>query len=49
MWKCWGSEPMAKKEFLRQKGDFIIAQGQDLWTERAALGLWRAADFILSV
>ena len=36
-------ELMAKKEFLKmslvQKGDFIKAQGQDPWAERAALGL----------
>ena len=36
---------MAKKEFLKtslvQKGDFIKAQGQDLWAGRAALGTMR--------
>ena len=47
--KFWGDggflELTAKKEFLKmslvQKGDFIKAQGLDLWAERAALGLWR--------
>ena len=35
---------MAKKEFLKtslvQKGSFIKAQGQYLWAERDAPGLW---------
>ena len=39
----WSPELTAKKEFLKmslvQKGDFIKAWGQDLWAERAALGL----------
>ena len=43
---------MAKKEFLKmslvQKGNFIKAWGQDLWAERAALGLWRVNDCIPS-
>ena len=36
-----GSEPMAKKEFLKRRKRVIIikARGQDLWAERAALGL----------
>ena len=38
-----GLELTVKKEFLKkslvQKGEFIKAQGQDLWAERAALGL----------
>ena len=42
-WSDGGLEPMAKKEFLRhiwsKKGDFIKALEQDLWAERAALGL----------
>ena len=37
----WGLELTAKKEFLKtslvQKGDFIKAQGQDLWAVRAVL------------
>lgn len=38
----WGSELTANKEFLSlvQKDGFLNAQGQDLWTERAALGSW---------
>ena len=44
-------ELTAKKEFLKmslvQKGDFIKAQGQDLWVERAALGLCRVTAYIL--
>ena len=38
-----GLELTVKKEFLKkslvQKGEFIKAQGQDLWAESAALGL----------
>ena len=42
-WNGGGSELMDKKDFLKtslvQKGDFIRAWGQDLWAERATLGL----------
>ena len=38
-----GSKLKANKEFLKtslvEKGDFIKAQGQDLWAGRAALGV----------
>ena len=44
-------EQMAKKEFLRhfqcKKVVFIKAQGQDLWAQRVALGLWGAIDYTL--
>ena len=47
----WGSEPTAKKEFLKtslvQKGDFLKALGQDPWAERAALGSWIKTGYIL--
>ena len=35
------------KTSLVQKGGFIIAQGQNSWMERAALGLWGAIDYKL--
>lgn len=43
MRKCWGSERMVKKEFLKplqcKKSGFIKAQGRDLQEQRAVLGL----------
>ena len=31
---------------VMQKGDFIKARGQDLWAERAILGLGEVADYV---
>ena len=43
LWSGGGPELTAKKEFLRhpwcKKSDFIQAQGQDRWAERAARGV----------
>lgn len=47
----WGSEQTVKKEFLMclqcKKGGLIKAWGQDQWSEKAALGLWEMADYIV--
>ena len=36
--RAYGQERILEDTFV-QKGDFIKAQGQDPWAERAALGL----------
>ena len=43
-----GQERILEVSSVQRGGFFIKAWGEDLWAERAALGLRGVADFILS-